>query len=595
MQLPVPTPKRLISLLFVFAVLWFGTLDYRTLIKSDEGRYAEIAREMVASGDWVTPRYNSVKYFYKPPLQYWATASAYTVFGENEWTARLWVGLTSFLSVLMVFFAGRILFGARPALFGSIALGSMMMPVFAGHFNTLDMGVGTFMSAAMYAILLAQRDDATPSQERFWMLLCWAAMALALLSKGLMGIVLPGAVLFCYLLWTRDFSRLKRLHILKGSLVFFAICAPWFILVMRANPEFFHFFFIHEHFERFLTKVHARYGPPWYFIPFLLLGSMPWTLYLWSGLRTGLKSGQNKGSSNVGLSHLPLASKAKGLKPWRPKLLLVLWVVFIFLFFSASSSKLAGYIVPIFPALASLIGLALVQSSRSHWRLSLGFAILVSVAGFIASFWIPSMAESPIVMEDYQRYQYWVQAGLCAFGFTAVLAYLIDFRTFARQAAASAFSERPAISVSAAVVLALGAFVSTQALMLGHENLRDRGASSYSLAQAISKRQGTQAPSADYTLFLVNDFDHTLPFYLKKTALMVIDRDELDFGLKYSPDRYLPDMASFAERWKASPRAAAVMYHKTLKELEVLGLPFEVVAQDTLRVAVIKPMIKASK
>jgi 4-amino-4-deoxy-L-arabinose transferase-like glycosyltransferase len=254
MQLPVPSRKRLLLLLMVFAVLWFGTLDYRTLIKSDEGRYAEIAREMTVSGDWVTPRYNSVKYFFKPPLQYWATAVAFSAFGEDEWTARLWVGLTSFLSVLMVFFAGRVLFGARPALFGAIALGSMMMPVFAGHFNTLDMGVGTFMSAAMFALLLAQRDEATPGQERFWMMLCWAAMALALLSKGLMGIVLPGAVLFCYLVWTRDLVRLKHLHIFKGSLVFLAISAPWFILVMKANPEFYHFFFIHEHFERFLTS-----------------------------------------------------------------------------------------------------------------------------------------------------------------------------------------------------------------------------------------------------------------------------------------------------------------------------------------------------
>jgi 4-amino-4-deoxy-L-arabinose transferase-like glycosyltransferase len=585
MQLPVPSRKRLLLLLLAFVILWFGTLDYRTLIKSDEGRYAEIAREMTVTGDWVTPRYNAVKYFYKPPLQYWATATAFSVFGENEWTARLWVGLTSFLSVLMVFFAGRTLFGARPALFGAIALGSMMMPVFAGHFNTLDMGVGTFMSAALFALLLAQRDEASKAQERFWMLLCWAAMALALLSKGLMGIVLPGAVLFCYLLWTRDFLRLKRLHIIKGTLLFLAISAPWFILVMRANPEFFHFFFIHEHFERFLTKVHARYGPPWYFIPFLLLGSMPWTLYLWSGLAKGLK----RADTPSVLKALGTVSKTNGTKAWRPELLLMLWVVFIFIFFSASSSKLAGYIVPIFPALAMLVGLALAESSKLQWRLSLGLVLLVAVLGFLASFRIPSLAETDLAMQGFQRYQYWVQAGLVALAFSALVAYGIDFYKNPRGAAASAFGKPPAISVTAAVVLALGAFVSTQTLMLGHENLRDRGASSFSLAQAIAKSQAAQGSAQDYTLFLVNDFDHTLPFYLKKTGLMVIDRDELDFGLKYSPDRFLPDMASFAQRWNTTPRATAVMYHKTLKELDALGLRYEVVGQDTLRVAVIKP------
>jgi 4-amino-4-deoxy-L-arabinose transferase-like glycosyltransferase len=585
MQLPVPSRKCLLLLLLAFAILWFGTLDYRTLIKSDEGRYAEIAREMTVTGDWVTPRYNAVKYFYKPPLQYWATATAFSLFGENEWTARLWVGLTSFLSVLMVFFAGRTLFGARPALFGAIALGSMMMPVFAGHFNTLDMGVGTFMSAALFALLLAQRDEASKAQERFWMMLCWAAMALALLSKGLMGIVLPGAVLFCYLLWTRDFFRLKRLHIIKGTLLFLAISAPWFILVTRANPEFFHFFFIHEHFERFLTKVHARYGPPWYFIPFLLLGSMPWTLYLWSGLGKGLK----RADTPSVLKAFGAVSKTSGTKAWRPELLLMLWVVFIFIFFSASSSKLAGYIVPIFPALAMLVGLALAESSKLQWRLSLGLVLLIAVLGFLASFRIPSLAETDLAMQGFQRYQYWVQAGLVALAFSALVAYGIDFYKNPRLAAASAFGEPPAISVTAAVVLALGAFVSTQTLMLGHENLRDRGASSFGLAQAIAKSQAAQGSAQDYTLFLVNDFDHTLPFYLKKTGLMVIDRDELDFGLKYSPDRFLPDMASFAQRWNATPRATAVMYHKTLKELDALGLRYEVVGQDTLRVAVTKP------
>lgn len=589
MQFPVPSRKRLLLLLLIFAVLWFGTLDYRTLIKSDEGRYAEIAREMTVTGDWVTPRYNSVKYFFKPPLQYWATAVAFSAFGEDEWTARLWVGLTSFLSVLMVFFAGRILFGARPALFGGIALGSMMMPVFAGHFNTLDMGVGTFMSAAMLALLLAQRDEATPAQERFWMMLCWAAMALALLSKGLMGIVLPGAVLFCYLAWTRDFVRLKHLHIFKGTLVFFAISAPWFVLVMKANPEFYQFFFIHEHFERFLTKVHARYGPPWYFVPFLLLGSMPWTLYLWSGLRQGFLKSAPLASPLASLKGLPTSTSPGGLKAWRPKLLLMLWVVFIFVFFSASSSKLAGYIVPIFPALAMLIGLALVESSRLQWSLSLGLILLLSILGFLASFWIPSMPEAALSKLAYQRYQYWVQAGLLALGTSALLAYGLDFYRNPRRAASSAFSETPTISVSAAVLVAFGAFVATQTLMLGHENLRDRGASSFSLAQAIIKSQSAQGPAQDYTLFLVDDFDHTLPFYLKKTALMVKDRDELDFGLKFSPDRYLPDMASFAQRWNASPRAAAVMYRKTLPEVQALGVAYEVVAQDTIRVAIVKP------
>ena len=560
----------------MFAVLWFGPLDYRTLIKSDEGRYAEIAREMTVSGDWVTPRYNDVKYFYKPPLQYWATATAYEVFGINEWTARLWVGLTSFASVLVLFFAGRQLFGGRAALLGAVALASMVLPAFAGHFNTLDMGVGSFMCAALFAILLAQRDEASLAQERFWMLVCWAMMALALLSKGLMGIVLPGLVLFVYIVWTRDFARLKRLHIIKGLALFLLIGAPWFVLVMRANPEFFQFFFIHEHFERFPTEVHARYQPAWYFIPFLLLGALPWTLYLGSALLHGL----GRDASASGLAGDRSLRSDKGLRPWRPRLLLMLWVVVIFVFFSASKSKLAGYIVPIFPALAMLLGLALADSSRRLWQLNAGLIALLGVAGLIATFWIPGLADTPGELAALQHYQRWAQAAAVVIVIAALVALAWP---------GPRYQGAPAAPLGAALCLALGSYLATQAMMLGHESMRDQGASSYGLAKALTGHLASRHPDKPYDLYLVDDFDHTLLFYARKTAFMVHDRDELDFGLNYSPDRYIPDIKTFTQRWEASPVAAAVMYHKTLETLRAAGLKHEVVARDSLRVAIVKP------
>lgn len=105
--------KQIWWLVIAVAAIWFSNLEYRKLIKPDEGRYAEIPREMVASGDWVTPRLNDLKYFEKPPLQYWATAAAYTVFGEHQWSSRLWTALTGFAGLLLVWFAGLRLFGAR--------------------------------------------------------------------------------------------------------------------------------------------------------------------------------------------------------------------------------------------------------------------------------------------------------------------------------------------------------------------------------------------------------------------------------------------------------------------------------------------------
>src|SRR5258708_28979629 len=149
---------------------------------------------------------------------------------------------------------------------------------------TLDMAVTFFMSASVFAFAVAQHDSGE-SERRRWMLVAWAAAALAVLTKGLVGIVLPAGAVATYVLLHRDWRLLSRLHLVPGGLLFLAIAAPWLILVSLANPEFFRFFFIHEHFERFLTREHDRYQPAWYFIPVLLLGILPWLVGLFPSLR----------------------------------------------------------------------------------------------------------------------------------------------------------------------------------------------------------------------------------------------------------------------------------------------------------------------
>ena len=248
-------------LLFLFFIVWFCNLGYRSLVRPDEGRYAEIAREMAVTGDWVTPRLNGIKYFEKPPLQYWATAAAYNAFGEHEWTARLWSALTGFFGVLMVGFAGMRLFGRRAGFFSALVLASSVLYAAIGHINTLDMGVTFCLTLGLLGFLLAQQGEQRTPETRLWMWLAWAAMGLAFLSKGLIGLVLPGATMVAYALIQRDLSFLKRLDPFAGVAIMLAIALPWIAAVSIANPEFPHFFFIHEHLERFLTRVHHRTAP----------------------------------------------------------------------------------------------------------------------------------------------------------------------------------------------------------------------------------------------------------------------------------------------------------------------------------------------
>ena len=257
--LPSETGTKLVVAALA-AIIWFALLGYRDLIEPDEGRYAEIPREMVASGDWVTPRLNDFKYFEKPALQYWMTAISFKLFGESNASARLWTALIGFVCGLFIWYLGAKLFNPEAGFYGFIITISGLLFVGLGHYLTLDMGVSAFMVLGVGSLALAQsrRDD--PVHVRNWMLLGWSMLAGAVLTKGLIGVVLPGGAVVLYSLWQRDWALWKNLHLFKGLLLFLLLTVPWFVAVSLANEEFAEFFFIHEHFDRYTTTAHQREG-----------------------------------------------------------------------------------------------------------------------------------------------------------------------------------------------------------------------------------------------------------------------------------------------------------------------------------------------
>ncbi len=543
------TRNQLLALLAAFALAWFCNLGYRHLIKPDEGRYAEIPREMVASGDWLTPRLNGFKYFEKPALQYWATAAAFSVFGQSEWTARLWTGLIGFLGVLLVFWAGNRLLGPPAGLYGAAVAGGSGMYVFIGHGLTLDMALAFFMSVSVFGVAIAQRDEAPPDERRRWMLLAWAAMALAVLTKGLVGAVLPVGAVGLYILAERDWKLLARLHILSGASLFLALAAPWFIAVSYANPEFFHFFFIHEHFERFLTKEHGRYQPAWYFIPILLAGILPWIVSFFPALWRAWK-------------RTPDAR-------FQPRRFLLLWCAVVFVFFSASGSKLGSYILPMFPALALLIGGYLASAGR---RIVFGQAVVAAFLGIVLTAAAPlatRSASEDLPVELVMRYVPWLSAAGVALALAGVLSAWLALR------------ERLA---AAALALAFGGLVSTQIALSGHEEL----APVYSAYHIVQKIRGELKP--DIPFYVVDTFDHTLLFYLGRTVTMVAYKDELAQPISWEPQKFLPDTAAFARAWQADREALAMFSAKDLAGfLKAYPVPMQIIASDPRRVIVKKP------
>ena len=528
-------------LILVAALIWFSNLEYRLLAKPDEGRYAEIPREMVASGDWVTPRLNDLKYFEKPPLQYWATAVAYEVFGEHQWTSRLWAALTGFLGLWLTWFTGARLFGRTAASYATVLLGSSLLYVGMAHINTLDMGVTFFVTLGLFAMMLAQRDPFNVPHRRGWMLLAWAAMALAVLSKGLMGIILPGTALLIYIGIQREWVLFKRLHLVSGVLLFFAICAPWFYLVMKANPEFFQRFFIYEHYTRFTTKDLGRYQPWYYFVPILLLGLMPWTLLMFDTLLRVWRNG------------------ARAVREFSPERFLLVWIVFVYVFFSVSGSKLPSYLLPMFPPLALLMGqrLALIEPQRL-FRLLLP---MLALAGLAVSFapMMPKLADYPEQVVLYAAYARWLEGAALIWLATLLLGslWLRGGRKF-----------------GAVLAIALGSLLAYQVALSGY-NAAASERNARHIAQAI---QSLVKP--DMPLYQVWNYEQTIDFYLKRTFTLVQFRDELAFGIDQEPERWIADLDQFAPIWNAHAEALALMPVYAYPELQKRGFPMRVVYQD---------------
>ncbi|HET7197175.1 MAG TPA: glycosyltransferase family 39 protein [Burkholderiales bacterium] len=515
------TRSRVVVFLVLLALAWFGTLGIRPLYKADESRYGEISREMLASGDWVTPRLNGFRYLEKPPLQYWATAALFSFLGEKDYVARLWTALIGFAGILLVLYAGNRLWGAPAGAYAAAALAGSPLYVLLGQVNTLDMTVSVFLAAALVAFLLGR------------MLWFWAACAAAVLSKGLIGIVLPGGAIFFFLLIKRDWRLIARMRPVAGPALFLAIAAPWFVAVSAANPEFLRFFFIQEHFQRFTTEMHQRVEPAWFFVPILLAGLGPWLLPF-----------------------------LRSLKPRDDAtLLLVVWTLLVLAFFSASGSKLPPYILPVFPAAALLIG----RSLAREWpqRLFLMQVAALVIVGASAAFALPLLAGS------YADYARWLSL---AFAVVAVAAGV-----------AGALALRGA-RTAAVIALAAGGLAATQIGLAGHLTIAER----FSVAATVARLPGL--PPRDAPVYAVGVYDHTLPWTLKRTVTMVVHRDELEKEIDWDPAKFIPDLASFARAWQAAPQAWAFVRPGMLAELRSrFGLPMQELARGPTYVIVKKP------
>ncbi|MFZ1613475.1 MAG: phospholipid carrier-dependent glycosyltransferase [Holophaga sp.] len=341
---------------FFFTWLFLGLvpLFLRPLWEPDEARYSEIPREMLALGDWLTPRLNHVLYFEKPPLQYWLSAVSMKLFGVNAIAPRLPLALATFITMGAAFLLARRL-GARRPIWAAFMAASTILGFVSAQILTLDALFSAFLVASFVLAVEAVAARYHGRSSLGWTLAAFLSVALALLTKGLAAPVLLGGIILASLPFAWSDAKLRRIVVGTlfnpfGWLVFLAVSTPWFWLVEKANPGHAQFFFIHEHFARFTSNVHARQGAKnpvadkLYFVGVLLVGLLPWL----STTVVGLK----RGGAFVLRRKGPQAEGAV-LHRWIVAVTLMAFAVPL-MFFSLSGSKLTQYILPVLVPLLAL-------------------------------------------------------------------------------------------------------------------------------------------------------------------------------------------------------------------------------------------------
>ena len=335
----------LVAALFALLLAVWLEAPGSLLAEPDEARYAEIPREMLAAGDFVTPRLNGVPYFEKPPLLYWANAASFALFGETPWSARLPTRLAGTATALLLAWAVARLGGRYQGLFAGIFFLAAPFGFACARTNLTDGVLTFFFTATLLAGFAVLRRTAAGRPASGLAAAAGVLAGAGFLAKGLIAIVLPGGILLFWALATKSLRSLRALLLSPAPIAFAAVAAPWPLLAERANPGFLEFFFVREHFQRFATPAASRPGPIYYFAALFLAGFLPGLPFFFRGAREGLRRD-------------PVS------------LFFLIWFSVVLVFFSVSQSKLPPYIFPAFPAAAALAarGLTLSGGSAVPWR-----------------------------------------------------------------------------------------------------------------------------------------------------------------------------------------------------------------------------------
>jgi 4-amino-4-deoxy-L-arabinose transferase-like glycosyltransferase len=333
-----------ILILFIFfCILFFSFLGGHHLISPDETRYVGIAWEMFHNNNYITPTIASSPFLGKPILFYWLEILAFKCFGVSELSARLFPALLGVITTLITYSFGRIVFNRQTGIIASLIVASSPLYFALAHYANMDGEVASFLTCSLLCFYIGIHKINNQQQTSLWFYSAYIISALAFLTKGLIGLVFPIAIVFFWLAITSNWKILLRVKLLQGIILIAIIITPWLYLCEQQNPGFLYYFFIWNQFFRFVGDDFNQQQPWFYYLPLVLVGVFPFTLYL------------------LQILHHHIKNIFTNVKSTSPEIFLLIWLIFITLFFSIPKSKLVGYIGPALPPISILIAIYLVK------------------------------------------------------------------------------------------------------------------------------------------------------------------------------------------------------------------------------------------
>jgi 4-amino-4-deoxy-L-arabinose transferase-like glycosyltransferase len=529
-------------------LIFFFHLGTYGLWEPDEGRYAEIAREMLATGNFVVPHLNYVPYIEKPPLLYWLTALSMWLFGVNEFAARFVNAAAALGGVLATYCFTLRAFDYRRAILAAVVLATSALYAEMAQVLTTDMLLTATLTVALFAFFLHWRDGGA------WCWLFYSAMGLAMLTKGPVGAVIPllaGAVF----LWREGELRgaMRRFRVIPGMMLAAAISVPWFAAITFRERGFFDFYFVGEHFRRFFESSYSHSEPIYYYVPVIAAALLPWTIIV---------------------PFLPW----RFLEPNPARRFCTIAAATIFVLFSLASAKLIPYILPAMPPLAIIIADAILvfadaclgRSHRDSAPDPRRLAVIGPILGILGAGVIAVAFNADRFASSYMLI---ARPALYAGGAVVIVGGILCFAAFWQRWPMAGLTVFVATATATLLIASYGRIMA--------EPTRSYAA----LARTIEQR----APDA--VLVCYTRYIQSLPFYCRRRVILIGAKTELAYGAEHSPDGskfFFTRAADLYRLWNEPQPTVLVLDRSALAPIEKNLGAFKVIASDLKKLAIMR-------